>query len=85
MLGIVRHAEVNPATGEIGAFSTVHRGEIGDARGSSANKETARRTGRKEGLKKSPSAVRRDDSTVCEICPEGMVLRIPKRNASAPP
>ena len=37
MLGVVRHAEVNPTTGAVGAFSTVHRGERGDARGSSSN------------------------------------------------
>jgi hypothetical protein len=37
MLGVVRHAEVDPATGEVGAFDTVHRGAEGDARGSSAN------------------------------------------------
>jgi hypothetical protein len=35
--GVVRHAEVNSATGAIGAWSTVHLGANGDARGSSAN------------------------------------------------
>jgi hypothetical protein len=37
MRGVVRHAEVNPTTGVVGPFDTVHRGERGDARGSSAN------------------------------------------------
>jgi hypothetical protein len=37
MLGVVRHAEVDDETGEIEAFTTVHRGTPGDARGSSAN------------------------------------------------
>jgi len=35
--GVVRHADVNPATGAIGAWSDVHRAPTGDARGSSAN------------------------------------------------
>ena len=35
--GVVRHADVNSATGAIGAWSDVHRGPTGDARGSSAN------------------------------------------------
>jgi hypothetical protein len=35
--GVVRHAEVNPATGAIGAWSDIHRAPTGDARGSSAN------------------------------------------------
>jgi hypothetical protein len=35
--GVVRHADVNPATGAIGTWSDVHRAPTGDARGSSAN------------------------------------------------
>ena len=35
--GVVRHADVDPATGAIGAWSDIHRGPTGDARGSSAN------------------------------------------------
>jgi hypothetical protein len=35
--GVVRHAEVNPATGAIGPWSDVNRAPTGDARGSSAN------------------------------------------------
>ena len=35
--GVVRHAEVDRTTGAIGAWSDIHRGPTGDARGSSAN------------------------------------------------
>jgi hypothetical protein len=35
--GVVRHADVDPATGAIGAWSDLHRAPTGDARGSSAN------------------------------------------------
>ena len=35
--GVVRHADVNRATGTIGPWSDIHRAPTGDARGSSAN------------------------------------------------
>ena len=35
--GVVRHADVNPATGAIGPWTDLHRAPTGDARGSSAN------------------------------------------------
>jgi hypothetical protein len=35
--GVVRHADVDPATGAIGTWSDIHRAPTGDARGSSAN------------------------------------------------
>ena len=36
VLGVVRHADVG-STGAVGGFGTLHRGALGDARGSSAN------------------------------------------------
>jgi hypothetical protein len=35
--GVVRHADVDRATGAIGTWTDIHRGPTGDARGSSAN------------------------------------------------
>jgi hypothetical protein len=37
MQGVVRHADVAPATGTVSAWATEHRAAVGDGRGSSAN------------------------------------------------
>jgi hypothetical protein len=37
VLGVVRHAEVDAATGAIGPWTRLHRGAVGDGRASSAN------------------------------------------------
>jgi len=37
LVGVLKHADINIATGMPGAFSTLHRGAVGDPRASSAN------------------------------------------------